>query len=296
MIVKECVSLKKEINISQNLEAEMLAYSKEVFGNVIDPRFNIADFTKLHFDKEKTIAMLKFFSPTLQIEKSAKILDAGTGGGLFLSGLVKAGYGHVVGYEVDKDVYLISRELLKENQIEQDLISLVPVHYAKLPYADNYFDIIFSLFVLEHVNNPAHYLLELKRILKKNGKICIVCPNYVIPYETHYGLLMFPFVFKSLNKIILKMKRRNSTIFSNLSFPTPLKLRKWFLEAGFIGVNLSKHHFIRSLFYETDCSIRSIYAISIAKICKKYNLIWLVKMLVHIGFYNPLIFILEHKD
>ncbi|HAH21006.1 MAG TPA: hypothetical protein DCL49_08910 [Candidatus Omnitrophica bacterium] len=297
MIVNENASIEKEIKISQNLGARMLAYSEKVFGCVIDPKFNIADFTKLHFDKKKTISMLKFFSSALpQIEKSARILDAGAGGGLFLAGLIRAGYSHVVGYEVDRDVYLISQDLLKENQIEHDLISLVPGNYSKLPYADGCFDIIFSLFVLEHVKNPIHYLSELKRVLKKNGKICIVCPNYVMPYETHYGLFILPFIFKSLNRIILNMERRSQAIFNDLSFPTPLRLRKWISEAGLIGVNLSKHHFIESLFYDIDCSIRSNYAVFIAKICKKYKLIPLVKILVGIGLYNPLIFILKHRD
>ena len=48
---------------------------------------------------------------------------------------------------------------------------------CKLPLKSNYFDIILALDILEHLNNRHEIVNELKRLLKKSGKIIISLPN-----------------------------------------------------------------------------------------------------------------------
>jgi SAM-dependent methyltransferase len=48
-----------------------------------------------------------------------------------------------------------------------------------LPYADKMFDLVFSVFVLEHSTNPAKLLDECYRILKPGGKLIILCPDFM---------------------------------------------------------------------------------------------------------------------
>ena len=55
-----------------------------------------------------------------------------------------------------------------------------------LPYEKNKFDIIIMYSVLEHLNDPANIILETKRVLKKDGSIILVIPNYKTTKESFY--------------------------------------------------------------------------------------------------------------
>lgn len=47
----------------------------------------------------------------------------------------------------------------------------------KLPFDDESFGCVFGLSVLEHILNPCHFLLESKRVLKKDGVLVLLTPN-----------------------------------------------------------------------------------------------------------------------
>jgi 2-polyprenyl-3-methyl-5-hydroxy-6-metoxy-1,4-benzoquinol methylase len=47
------------------------------------------------------------------------------------------------------------------------------------PVKDQLFDLVFCVFVLEHVTHPAVFLDECKRILKTGGTLIILCPDYL---------------------------------------------------------------------------------------------------------------------
>lgn len=62
------------------------------------------------------------------------------------------------------------------------------VHVAAaeyLPYPSNYFDLILSHEVIEHVQDDALSVAEMIRVLKKRGRAVIFCPNRLYPFETH---------------------------------------------------------------------------------------------------------------
>ncbi len=48
-----------------------------------------------------------------------------------------------------------------------------------LPLKDNIFDMVFSMFVIEHCVFPHKFLLEKVRVIKKGGKFCLLCPNFL---------------------------------------------------------------------------------------------------------------------
>lgn len=48
-----------------------------------------------------------------------------------------------------------------------------------ISFEDNIFDLVFSMFVLEHVTTPHFFLNECHRILKPGGKLIILCPDYL---------------------------------------------------------------------------------------------------------------------
>ena len=48
-----------------------------------------------------------------------------------------------------------------------------------LPYSDASFDAVVSLEVIEHLENPRHFVREIARILKVNGRCLITTPNQI---------------------------------------------------------------------------------------------------------------------
>lgn len=53
---------------------------------------------------------------------------------------------------------------------------VMPSEY-ELPFKENYFDLIVSGQVIEHVRNPFKLVAEMKRVLKPNGYIILIAPS-----------------------------------------------------------------------------------------------------------------------
>lgn len=49
---------------------------------------------------------------------------------------------------------------------------------AKLPYAENRFDLVVSMEVIEHLDDPRPWLSELFRVTKPDGMLFLTTPNY----------------------------------------------------------------------------------------------------------------------
>ena len=56
----------------------------------------------------------------------------------------------------------------------------------KLPYGDNEFDIVFMYSIVEHLHNPDNILNEIKRVLKKNGVVTIITPEWRYSFKSFY--------------------------------------------------------------------------------------------------------------
>jgi SAM-dependent methyltransferase len=72
---------------------------------------------------------------------------------------------------------------------------------VKMPFPTNYFDIVYSLGVIEHIGTTdghqnlaanyqsirEHFAKELLRVTKENGGIIISCPNKSFPIDIQHG-------------------------------------------------------------------------------------------------------------
>lgn len=72
----------------------------------------------------------------------------------------------VIGVDVDNVVFQ-----------NQDLDQAFMVEKDKLPFPDNYFDLCFSDFVMEHLDKPKECLQELYRVLKPGSSFFFRTPN-----------------------------------------------------------------------------------------------------------------------
>ena len=64
-----------------------------------------------------------------------------------------------------------------------------------LPYSDATFDAVISLEVIEHLENPRHFVREIARILKVNGRCLITTPNQISLSSKLYLLLRDQFQY-----------------------------------------------------------------------------------------------------
>ena len=140
--------------------------------------------------------------------KIVRILDVGCGNGLLLSILVKElpkrypdlkieFYGLDVDDSSVQEKNYSDKTLLLLNQTDPDIkwdekLKLVQSE-SPWPFEDNFFDIIYSNQVLEHVFNQTHFFLQIKRTMKENGYSVHLFPLRHYFYEGH---LLIPFVHK----------------------------------------------------------------------------------------------------
>ena len=110
------------------------------------------------------------------MQKGQRILEPGCGRGEFLNGFRKMGmdvYGCDLSHYAGEDLDGIE---VKQTDIEND----------PLPYDDNYFDVVYSKSLLEHLWKPDYYLLETRRILKPGGKIITLVPDWEANYKIYF--------------------------------------------------------------------------------------------------------------
>lgn len=93
------------------------------------------------------------------------------------------------------------------------------------PSRHGMFDFIFSINVLEHVRDLEASLRGMASVLKQNGHMLHMCPNYAFPYEPHTGVLLFPFVPR-FTRIVLPSRVVQSDIWQSLNFVTAGEVRR----------------------------------------------------------------------
>lgn len=141
-------------------------------------RKQIKTFTELRKSYEKLWSKRDFIENTkyyqwivklLNAKKGERVLDVGCGAGYFLEQAQKEG---IICYGIDiaKNAVEIARNNVKKCRIQQGIAE-------HLPYKDEFFNYVVCLGSLEHFLQPKKAVLEMKRVLKNDGFICIVVPN-----------------------------------------------------------------------------------------------------------------------
>lgn len=101
-----------------------------------------------------------------RIDKTSVVLDYGAGRGRNDVANFKADAAEVHATDIDEAVlsnpYVHEARLIKDN---------------KIPYSDNFFDVVYCLYVLEHIENPLLVFSEIHRVLKPGGYFMALTPS-----------------------------------------------------------------------------------------------------------------------
>lgn len=105
------------------------------------------------------------------VDKASKVLDLGCGEGTRLSSLSpKSGWGIDIS---PKAIALAKKKYPRLHLLVGDL--------ENLPLKKQKFDLIYSAFVFEHLDDPVKAIKEALRVLLPGGKLVIIAPNYGAP-------------------------------------------------------------------------------------------------------------------
>lgn len=128
----------------------------------------------IHIDKSKRHTDIRdevhnLVLSNFVIEDNTHILDIGCGLGEFLEG-VKNPYVHKIGIDTDEKCVEISKQFVSDADFRI-------ADGCNLPFADESFDIVAALGVVEHVDNPTTLIKESFRVCKVGGQGVFMTPN-----------------------------------------------------------------------------------------------------------------------
>jgi len=185
---------------------------------------------------KKILGELETITPVL----NKKILDAGSCCGEFLFEAVDKG---AIGYGIEPDdLSLEISELLFASKNKE--VVLKKAGAENIPFPNDSFDIVVSIFIIEHIKDYQTAILEMVRVLKPGGILWLKSPNYLHYYERHYKRYYFPFLPKFIEqKYFNLISGKKSNYFINLNRVTPGKLFRFLKKNNLKFSDLSKKDF-----------------------------------------------------
>ena len=146
-------------------------YKEEFTYNLLASPNIISDFPGSYneYSKKRYNLLFNFIKDYLQYEFN--ILDLGCASGGFLSHLYDCGFHSLQGIDISNVFVDIA------NDLTNNKFKICTGHVETLPYDDNQFDFIIADQLVEHIFDLNSLFIEVKRVLNKNGLLCISVPN-----------------------------------------------------------------------------------------------------------------------
>lgn len=101
------------------------------------------------------------------LKDAESVLDVGCGSGIVTRDLAHLTRGHVYGIDESEDMIEVGRKVLKQ----YDNVSLQVASAEKLPFDDDFFDVVTCNLVLMWSSHPQHVVEEMARVVKPGGRV-----------------------------------------------------------------------------------------------------------------------------
>lgn len=128
----------------------------------------------------------------LGLEPGDRVLDLGCGMGLWSGWLAErvAPDGWVAGVDVSPVSSRIARERMKQEP-QGDRVKYVAGDASTIPFGSQSFDVLFCANTLEYFDNPGRYLQEMKRVVRRGGKVAVkdIDAGHMVLYPVHPELM-----------------------------------------------------------------------------------------------------------
>ena len=173
-------------------------------------------------EQQAVLANLPDHLRFLIVPAQARILDAGCGSGSMARLLAfRHQHAHVVGIDLRTDYINYARERAAREGLHN--IEFQQGDIFHLPFAESAFDVVWSKYVLQWVNEPHLAVTEFRRVTKRGGEVA--CANFDGFAVTHWP-----------EDPILQPKLEQ--VFPMLVDPfIGRKMAPMFMDAGFININ-----------------------------------------------------------
>jgi SAM-dependent methyltransferase len=190
---------------------------------------------------------LKSQLPPSFFEQNRAVLISGCSAGSEMLAARQHGLGKIHGTEVDPFYMDICAKRF------QGQAGFFPILYGgkNLPYKPESFHLIMSGHIIEHTRDPAFYVKEHLRVLRKDGVFFLEFPSRFHYQELHTSLPSFEWLPEILRNILLRLvaadfsplredaKRRFRTILDTKLKQISLgRVRRWVRQSGYQGATL----------------------------------------------------------
>ncbi|MGA2507800.1 MAG: methyltransferase domain-containing protein [Chitinispirillaceae bacterium] len=200
-------------------------------------------------DKKSRFDIHEFFCSYVvqHVHRNATVVDVGAGAGLCKQvNVIRVAVGRLIGVDPNPNIY--------ENYQVHEVMN---VYFEDCTIDKESVDLIYSIFVAEHIERPDVFFKKAVYILKANGKMLFLTPN-----KYHYFFCLSKLADKINMKKYWIEKIMHSTVNRSYGFPTYYLIN----EASAVRRLADKCGFKRVQFVYIDCP--EVIAIYFPKCCR----------------------------
>src|SRR3989344_4852177 len=285
--------MKYENLITKDIRAKVFKHVEKTLA--ISNKRPAEEITDALLSWERAGEQLSDLENTLGKVRGKKLLDVGSGYGLFLTlSLLKGAKS--IGLEPAKNrSYTLTSEVSKEI-LERAGFSkkLVKTGFGeKLPFRDNSFDLAVSFYTLEHVQSVGQVIKEATRVLKPGGYIFFEVPNYGSFWEGHYGIVWLPYISKFIAKYYVKLWGKEGKLLDELQLVNNFTLKKIAKNLPLEIINMGKDLFRKKVLHLKSDSTGTLgSAFKIIELLKRLGgLTFFISLASFINAQTPIVFV-----